>query len=92
MANRRYTISFLDNDKDMIQFIESKRKETNFSAYIRDLIKKDMNSKYDEDLERIYQYVSNRLKKEGVAQISEVEENTESIIDDMDKDIIFDLF
>ncbi|MGG3691788.1 hypothetical protein [Heyndrickxia ginsengihumi] len=90
----RYTISFPPSDQDLISFIE-KRKKTqsfSFSAYVRDLIRKDMSSKQEiPNLEQIFEYVEKRLRENGFT-IKENEDSMKTIMDEMDKEVILNLF
>src|SRR5690625_1920255 len=65
MRNVKYTISFLSNDQKLLQFVEEKRRTQNFSAYIRNLIRNDMESSENPDFEDIYKYVVRRIKEDG---------------------------
>lgn len=92
MANVKYTISFLPNDRELLEFVEKKRKCQNFSAYIRDLIRNDMGNQDYSNFEEVYLYVLKRIKEDGYA-ISESEtKQINEIITVEDKDIIRDLF
>jgi len=90
MANIKYTISFPSNDETLTNFVKSKRKQGNFSAYVRELIKRDMDNQSTIELDDIYQYVRDKLQKEGFATINE--SNTNSQIDEADKEVILELF
>ncbi|MCA1025033.1 hypothetical protein LCM23_02945 [Cytobacillus kochii] len=92
MPNARYTISILSKDSELIHYIENKRKSIGLSAYIRELIRKDMENQDISDLEQIYEYVAKRMKEDGL-HIDDIgaQEATKSI-DEQDKEIIMDLF
>lgn len=89
MANIKYTISFSDKNEELVSFVNSKRKQGNFSSYIRSLIKKDMDSQSNTELDNIYQYVRDRLQKEGFAATNGNNSNT---INEADKEVILELF
>ena len=91
MANIKYTISFPSNDETLMSFVKSKRKQGNFSAYVRGLIKKDMDSQSNNELDDIYQYVRERLQEEGFAT-TDGNNTTILQIDEADKEVILDLF
>ncbi|MFS0752632.1 hypothetical protein [Oceanobacillus sp. 1P07AA] len=90
MPNVRYTISFLPNDFELLHFVEEKSKSQNFSAYIRELIKKDMAAKVDSSMEEIFEYVAKRIKEEGY--IMQESSTQKEFIDEHDKEMIIDLF
>ncbi|WP_157184153.1 hypothetical protein [Evansella cellulosilytica] len=62
------------------------------SAYIRDLIRKDMENKGAESLEEIYQYVEKRLKESGLAMEETRGRDMKDIVDEVDKELILNLF
>jgi len=92
MANVKYTISFITRDKALLNFVEQKRKQGNFSAYVRELIKKDMDNQSNTELDDIYQYVRDRLLKEGFAATNGNNSNTNIQINETDKEVILELF
>ncbi|MDL4840345.1 hypothetical protein [Aquibacillus rhizosphaerae] len=92
MPNARYTISILSKDSDLIQYIENKRKSIGLSAYIRELIRKDMEKQDTSDLEQIYEYVAKRIKEDGYISPELSAQKVNELIDEQDKDIIKDLF
>lgn len=92
MANVKYTISFLPNDRELLEFVEEKRKSQNFSAYIRNLIRNDMGNQDYSNLEEIYLYVLKRIKEDGYAISEPGTKQINGIITEEDKDIILDLF
>ena len=86
----RYTISFLPNDQELIDFIQNKRKNQSFSSFVRELIRREMETGVNKDeLETIYQYVIKRLHENSKIEIIESKKDS---IDDIDKDIIINLF
>jgi hypothetical protein len=91
MPNVRYTFSIPTKDTELLYFINEKKKTVNFSGYIRDLIRKDMENDEVDRLEQIYQYVKQRLHENGLV-IRQNDKNTSSSIDEIDKEIILDLF
>lgn len=93
MPNAKFTISLLPNDKDLIGFIEEKRKTQNLSAYIRGLIRKDMsNIQETHNLEQIYEYVEKRLQESGFALRDTAEDKMKEVVDEIDKEMILNLF
>lgn len=92
MPNVKHTISFLPNDQELLQFVKEKRKSQNFSAYIRELIRKDMGCQENTDLEHIYSYVMKRITEEGYVVNDQDATKVSNLIDEADKDIIMDLF
>ncbi|MGP9039416.1 hypothetical protein [Cytobacillus kochii] len=92
MPNARYTISILSKDSDLIHFIEIKRKSIGLSAYIRELIRKDMEKQDTSDLEHIYKYVAKRMKEDGFHIDDTSARKAAESIDEQYKDIIMDLF
>lgn len=92
MPNVKYTISFLPNDRELLEFVEKKKKRQNFSAYIRELIRKDMDCQEHTDLEYIYSYVMKRIIEEGYVVNEQDATKVSNLIDEADKDIIMDLF
>lgn len=91
MPNVRYTFSIPTKDTELLHFINEKKKTVNFSGYIRDLIRKDMENDEVDRFEQIYQYVKQRLHENGLV-IRQNDKNTNSSIDEIDKEIILDLF
>ncbi|MCF2649684.1 hypothetical protein [Niallia circulans] len=93
MPNAKFTISILPNDQDLIRFIEEKRKTQGFSAYVRDLIRKDMSNPHETtDLEQIYEYVEKRLQENGIVVKDAAEIKMKGIVDEVDKELILNLF
>ncbi|MBT2218001.1 hypothetical protein KK120_19545 [Virgibacillus dakarensis] len=92
MPNARYTISILSKDSDLIQYVENKRKSIGLSAYIRELIRKEMENQDPPDLEQIYEYVAKRIKEDGYISAESGAQKVNEFIDQQDKDIIMDLF
>lgn len=92
MANARYTISFPPNDHELLHFVEKKRKSQNFSAYIRELIRSDMEADDKPELEKIYEYVAKRIKEDGYVIDGNESNQVADFIDEVDKEIIMDLF
>lgn len=91
MHNPKFTISIPSRETGLILFIEKKRKNGNLSAYIRELIRMDMENRRDDDFEQIYQYIEKRLRERGMI-IRNNEGQPKNIIDEIDKEIIMDLF
>lgn len=93
MAKVKHTISFPPQDKELIRFVEKKKGMTNFSRYVRDLIRQDMNN---EDIfltpEQIYNYVIERLQKEGITMNEVAKTESNNLVDEKDKNVIMDLF
>lgn len=90
---KKYTISFLPHQKDLIQFVEEKRKTQTVSAYIRKLVQHDMDNQEANanDLESIYQYVAKRLSEGGYKQ--QDEGNKEKLVlTEEEENVIKDLF
>jgi len=88
---KKYTISFLPHQKDLIQFVEEKRKTQNLSAYIRGLVRCDMEKQQANDLESIYLYVAKRLSEDGYKQ--QDDGNKEKLgLTKEEKNVIKDLF
>lgn len=91
----RYTISLLPSDTDIMDHLESVKKHTTISMYIRNLIKRDLNSSYHEtkDIEKLVEMVIERIKESG-----ELRQNVSSSkvkkqpITDEQRDIIMSLF
>lgn len=92
MPNLKYTISFLPHDQELIQFVEEKKKTQNFSAYVRELIRKDMKTGGNSEFERMFQYVMKRIKENGYAMGDKDSKKVTDAIDESDKQIIMDLF
>ncbi|WP_371069652.1 hypothetical protein [Sediminibacillus sp. JSM 1682029] len=92
MPNARYTISILSKDSELIHYIENKRKSVGLSAYIRELIRKDMENQDISDLEQIYEYVAKRIKEDGFHIEGESAQKNVDFIDEQDKELIMDLF
>lgn len=92
MRNVKYTISFLSNDQKLLQFVEEKRRTQNFSAYIRNLIRNDMESSENPDFEDIYKYVVRRIKEDGYMIDGNLSNQVVDLIDEADKEVILDLF
>lgn len=92
MPNAKYTISIPSTDKELIDFVNDKKKHSNFSLYIRDLVKKDMDNPINNDLENIYEYVLSRLKDDDSFKSDKNLDEVDQSVDDIDKDIIMDLF
>lgn len=92
MPNVRYTISFPSKETQLIQFMEDKVNSSHISAsaYIRDLIRKDMESSQNSDLEQIYSYVIEKFKKDGY--IMTEQSNAVASINEEDKNVIMGLF
>lgn len=93
MPNARYTISIPSKDSDLIRYIGNKRKSVGLSAYIRELIRKDMKNQDISDLEQIYEYVAKRIMEDGfhIEGGSSAQKNVD-FIDEQDKELIMDLF
>jgi hypothetical protein len=91
VPNKRFTISIPSKDLDLIEFIEEMRKCESLSSYIRRLIRQDMENRQPDDYEQIYQYVEKRLKESGLL-VKSNNESSGDIIDNIDKEIILDLF
>lgn len=92
MANVRYTVSFLPNDQELLRFVEDKRKTQNFSAYVRELIRDDMKTGDNSELEKIYEYVVKRIKEDGYVMEDIDSKKVPDIVNEADKEIIMDLF
>lgn len=92
MRNVKYTISFLSNDQKLLQFVEEKRRTQNFSAYIRNLIRNDMESSENPDFEDIYKYVVRRIKEDEYMIDGNLSNQVVDLIDEADKEVILDLF
>lgn len=92
MANVKYTISFLPNDRELLEFVEKKKKYQNFSAYIRGLIRKDMETGGNSDLEKIYEYVVKRIQEDGYGMEDTDPKKVTELVDEAEKEIIMDLF
>ncbi|UOQ84640.1 hypothetical protein [Gracilibacillus salinarum] len=92
MPNARYTISILSKDSELIHYIENKRKSVGLSAYIRELIRKDMKNQDISDFEQIYEYVAKRIMENGFISAESGAQKVNEFIDQQDKDIITDLF
>ncbi|MEC5424287.1 hypothetical protein QGM71_12370 [Virgibacillus sp. C22-A2] len=94
MANTRFTISIPSKDWELSQFMEKKLNHNgiSLSAYIRELIRKDMDSQENTELEQIYTYVMKRITEEGYLVNDQGATKVNSLIDEADKDIIMDLF
>lgn len=92
MRNVKYTISFLSNDQKLLQFVEEKRRTQNFSEYIRNLIRNDMESSENPDFEDIYKYVVRRIKEDGYMIDGNLSNQVVDLIDEADKEVILDLF
>jgi len=92
MANDRFTISISSRDSELIEFIGEKRKNGSLSAYIRELIQKDMKNGQAYDIEQIYLYVEKRLRESGIALTDTGNGQVKGIVDDLDKEVILNLF
>ncbi|MBL5769392.1 hypothetical protein B5V88_10455 [Heyndrickxia sporothermodurans] len=93
MPNAKFTISLLPSDQDLIRFIDEKKKTQSFSAYIRDLIREDMSRNQEiSNLEQIYEYVEKRLHESGFAIKDATEGKMKEIVDEVDKELIMNLF
>lgn len=92
MANVRFTISISSRDSELIEFIGDKRKNGSLSAYIRELIRMDMENGQAYDIEQIYQYVEKRLRESGFAIKEAGNRQVKEIVDDLDKVVILNLF
>ena len=89
------TISFLPRDDDIWQFIQMKKDSYNLSEYIRNLIRKDMNSsnsdlfKTDVSLELILELLSTHLPNLTLNPDNQVEQPK---VSDETKSTIHSLF
>lgn len=92
MTNVRYTISIPSKDTELVQFIREKTQYVSLSAYIRELIRNDMNNGGNHELEQIYLYVEKRLSESGFTLKATANGEITKIIDEMDKEVILDLF
>ncbi|MFC0301146.1 hypothetical protein ACFFIS_10005 [Virgibacillus soli] len=92
MPNVRYTISIPSKDLELIHFVKEKRKQNGLSAYIRELVRKDMKNRENLELEQIYEYVIKKLKEDGYTMKEIAAKKVTDFIDEADKDIIMDLF
>lgn len=92
MANARYTISIPEKDTELIRFIEDKTKQSNLSAYIRDLLRKDMENYNEENLEQIYEYIIKRMREDRLTIIADNPATEKNFISEEDKDTILNLF
>ena len=91
----RFTISIPPKDVELSDFMMKKVKQNGMSvsAYIRNLIRRDMQTQVEFDFEEIYQYVARRLKESGlVLSVNNNNGSLNNAIDEIDKDIILDLF
>jgi hypothetical protein len=91
----RFTISIPPKDVELSDFMMKKVKQNGMSvsAYIRNLIRRDMDTQVEFDFEEIYQYVARRLKESGlVLSVNNNNGSLNNAIDEIDKDIILDLF
>lgn len=90
-----FTISIPPKDVELSDFMMKKVKQNGMSvsAYIRNLIRRDMDTQVEFDFEEIYQYVARRLKESGlVLSVNNNNGSLNNAIDEIDKDIILDLF
>ncbi|WP_047979728.1 hypothetical protein [Ornithinibacillus contaminans] len=92
MPNLKYTISFLPNDKELLQFVEKKREHQNFSAYVRELIRSDMKTGGNSEFDRMFEYVIKRIKEDGHIMKGMDPKKVTEIVDEADKEVIMDLF
>lgn len=93
MTNLKFTISLLPNDQELIRFIEEKKRTQSFSAYVRNLIRKDMNSIQETpNLEQIYEYVEKRFLENGFALKDTAEDKMKEVVNEFDKEMILNLF
>lgn len=93
MPNTKFTISLLPNDRELIRFIDKKKKTQSLSAYVWELIRKDMNkNQVIPDYEQIYEYVEKRLQENGITMKDSSKANLKSSLDELDKELILDLF
>ncbi len=92
MTNVRYTISIPPKDSELVQFIREKTQHVSMSAYIRELIRNDMENRENQELEQIYLYVEKRLRESGFTLKATANGEVTKIIDEMDKEVILDLF
>lgn len=90
--NVKYTISIPAKETNLIKYIDEKRQHSNLSAYIRNLIQKDIDNSIDTELETIYDYVFKRLKEDDFLKLEKKGSKLESAIDNASKDIIMELF
>jgi hypothetical protein len=88
---KKYTISFLPHQKDLIQFVQEKRKTQNLSAYFRELVRCDMENQEANDLESIYLYVAKRLSEDGYRQ-QDVGDKEKLVLTEDEKNAIKGLF
>ena len=93
-ARKRYTISLLPSDIDIIEHLENVKEHTTFSMYVRNLIKSDMDgSNYrNPNIDQIVEKVIKRIKQDGKLQLNVHAENNEVSISDEQRDIISSLF
>lgn len=92
MANDRFTISISSRDSELIEFIKEKRKNGSLSAYIRGLIRQDMGNREVKELEQIYLYIEKKLRESGFAIKDIGNGQVKGIVDDLDKEVILNLF
>jgi len=94
MPNAKFTISIPSKDSELSLFMEEKLScnGMSVSAYIRELIRKDMDNQENTDLEQIYAYVMKRIIEEGYVVNEQDATKVSNLIDEADKDIIMDLF
>src|SRR5699024_10174822 len=90
----KFTISIPSKDSELSLFMEEKLScnGMSVSAYIRELIRKDMDNQENTDLEQIYAYVMKRIIEEGYVVNEQDATKVSNLIDEADKDIIMDLF
>lgn len=91
MANVKFTISFLSTDRDLIQFIEDKRRTQSFSGYVRGLIRKDMMKTEPDELQAIYEYISKKLREDGYSWNDDKREEYNEF-DESEKEMLLTLF
>lgn len=92
MANTRLTISIPSNEIEIIKYVNEKRRNGCFSAYIRELIRKDKEKGQAYDFEQIYKYVEKRLRENGLVLTEAGHWEETKIIDEVDKEVILNLF
>jgi len=94
MTNRnKITVSFLPHEKDLWQFIQSKKKACNISEYIRDLIRKDMtNNSSSNDEERLLEKLLQAFKENNIINTGKTESIEETLESDEAKEAINSLF
>jgi hypothetical protein len=90
----RFTVSIPPKEAELSHFMMEKVKHNGMSvsAYIRNLIRKDMENQINHDFEEIYQYVVKRLKETGIDLLANNKVSSNNIIDEIHKEIILELF